>query len=577
MRILSESYLVSRYLMSDLLFFPMSMPGEMLHSRITRYHSLSGNRTTGETFRDLFGSDPFSIGMLPKQIEVLAARLPGDTESNLDELICTNTTFPLYRPFLGINQGGESATVGRSLHGVARIPRREGTIHGKAKLCPTCVQQDLLELGYAYWHRSHHLPGVSVCWRHGDSLMHTCPECSHPFFRKLRLLPSLSESCVCGWSAFAPAKVNQGAQLEKKFAEFAHELLQRNVPLISSDTLCSSYLRQCRKRGFVHGKFAGTAKLFDSIRDKYGDKGLSQMDSAYATGKHEQWIRFTSYKGQMDMPLARHLIIALHLFGSVDEFEDALKKESILQSIAGARLPTLQEKPKLGSKAQFRQKVETALAVRADATLENLWKNAYKATRWLYENDKAWLMAKLSAPKREFTEVEGVSDARDSTFAAILLAGAEDLYRISKGQKRVNLSNLQKLLPVRLPPDPSTRKSRFPLASQQVEILLESVWHFRLRRLACALADITRLNLPINTGSLDVVSSVPRPVFQAIVSFFEWDLESFARNGVDPEALLKSTGVSRDWQGPPGFNVVLGGNAYYRNKPIDGLLEKVQI
>jgi len=576
MRVLSEPYLVSRYLMSDLLFFPMSMPGEMLHSRITRYHSLSGNRTAGETFRDLFGSDPFSVGMLPKQIEVLAARLPGDTESNLDELICTNTTFPLYRPFLGINQGGENATVGRSLHDVARIPRREGTVHGKAKLCPTCVQQDLLELGYAYWHRSHHLPGVSVCWRHGDSLMHACPECSHPFFRKLRLLPSLSEPCVCGWSALAPAKANPGTQLEKKFSEFAHELLQRNVPLISSDTLCSSYLRQCKKRGFVHGKFAGTAKLFDSILDKYGDEALSQMDSAYAAGKHEQWIRFTSYKGQMDMPLARHLIIALHLFGSVDKFEDALKEESILQSIAGARLPSLQEKPKVGSKAQFRQKVETVLAVRTDVSLENLWKNAYKATRWLFEHDKAWLMAKLSTPKCESAEAEDVSDSRDSAFAAILVEGAEDLYRISKGQKRVNLSNLQKLLPVRLPPDPSTRKSRFPLASQQVELLSESVWHFRLRRLVCALADIKRLNLPINTGSIEVVSSVPASVFQAIVSFFEWDLESFARNGVDPEALLKSTGVSRDWQGPPGFNVVLGGNAYYRNKPVGGFLEKVQ-
>ncbi|KPX18954.1 Transposition protein, TnsD-related protein [Pseudomonas amygdali pv. dendropanacis] len=453
--------------MSDLLFFPNSMPGETLHSRITRYHFLSGNKTAGETFRDLFGSATFSVGMLPKQIEVLATRLPGDTESSLDELIFTNTTFPLYRPFLGINQGGDCAGAGRGLHGVARIPRREGTVHGKAKLCPTCVQQDLLELGYAYWHRSHHLPGVSVCWRHGDSLMHACPKCSHPFFRKLRLLPGLSEPCVCGWSALAPAKVNQGIQLEKKFAEFAHELLQRNLPLISSDALCSSYLRQCRKKGFVHGRLAGTAKLFDSIRDKYGDEALSQMDSAYAMGKHEQWIRFTSYKGQMDMPLARHMIIALHLFGSVDKFEEALKKESILQSVAGARLASQQEKPKVGSKAQFRQKIETVLAVRAEASLEYLWTSAYKATRWLYENDKIWLMAKISTPKREHAEVEDVSDSRDSAFAAILLEGGKDLYRISRRQKRVNLSNLQKLLPVRLPSDPSTRKSKFPLVSSE--------------------------------------------------------------------------------------------------------------
>ncbi|MFZ4966877.1 TniQ family protein [Pseudomonas sp. Mn2068] len=559
--------------MSDLLFFPMSMPDEMLHSRITRYHFLSGNRTVGETFRDLFGSDPFNVGMLPKKIEVLAARLPGATANNLDELICTNTTFPAYRPFLGISEGAEIASTGPSFIGVARIPRREGTVHCKAKLCPTCVQQDLLELGYAYWHRSHHLPGVSVCWRHGDLLMQACPRCSHPFFRKNRMLPSLSDPCVCGWSTLTPAPVRQGTQLEKKFAQFAHELLQRNLPPMSSEALCSSYLRQCKKRGFIHGRFAGTAKLFDSIRDTYGDEALSQMCSAYAAGKHEQWIRFTSHKGQMDMPLARHMIIALHLFGSADAFESALKKESILKSIAGARLHGLQVKPLVGKEAQFRQKIETLLAVRADVSLEYLWVNAYKATRWLYENDKSWLMAKLSKPKPTPVEVESATDPRDKGFAAILIEGAEEMYRISRGQKRVNITNLQNLLPINLPRHCPTRKHKFPLALEQVDLLLESVWHFRLRRLICAVDDMVRLNLPINTGSLHIVSSVANPVFHALVSLFEWDLESFAKNGVDPEALLRSTGVSRDWQGPPGFHVVLGGNAYYRNRPAIGFLE----
>lgn len=562
--------------MSDLLFFPMSMPDEMLHSRITRYHFLSGNRTVGETFRDLFDSAPFSVGILPKQIEVLAARLLGVTASNLDELICTNTTFPAYRPFLGISERAEGLAPGLSFTGVARIPRREGTVHCKAKLCLTCVQQDLLELGYAYWHRSHHLPGVSVCWRHGDLLMQACPRCSHPFFRKNRMLPSLSEPCVCGWNTLTPAPVNQGTQLEKKFAQFAHELLQRNLPPMSSDALCSSYLRQCKKRGFIHGRFAGTAKLFDSIRDTYGDETLSQMCNAYAAGKHEQWIRFTSHQGQMDMPLARHMIIALHLFGSADAFESALKKESILKSIAGARLRGLQGKPIVGKEGQFRQKVETLLAIRSDVGLEYLWLNAYKATRWLYENDKSWLMAKLSRPKLKPAEVGNTTDPRDKEFAAILIQGAEEMYRISRGQKRVNITNLQKLLPVNLPKHCPARKHKFPLALEQLDLLLESVWHFRLRRLICALDDMARLHLPINTGSLQIVSSVDNPVFHVLVSFFEWDLESFVKNGVDPEALLRSTGVSRDWQGPPGFNVVLGGNAYYRNRPASGFLENAK-
>lgn len=550
------------------------MPDEMLHSRITRYHFLSGNRTARETFRDLFGSEPFNVGMLPKKIDVLATRLPGDTERNLDDLVSTNTTFPAYRPFLGVSQEAVSATPGLSFSGVVRVPRREIMVHGKAKLCRSCVEQDLLELGYAYWHRSHHLPGVYVCWRHGDSLMHACPKCSLPFFRRLRLLPVLSEPCVCGWSALTPAVVNKGTPLERKFSEFAHELLQRNIPPHSSETLCSTYIRQCQKRGFVHGSLAGTAKLFDSIRDKYGDESLSQMDNAYAAGKHNQWIRFTHHNNQVDMPLSRHLIIAQHLFGSAEEFEHALKKEHILQGVAGVRLRTLNEKPKPGKEEKFRQKVETLLAIREHASLEYLWSNAYKATKWLYENDKPWLLRKLTAPTPAPTESEDATDPRDSAFAAILLKGAEDMYQISRGQKRVNFSNLQKLLPVSLPGDTPIRKRRFPLAAQQAESLLESVWHFRLRRIICAIDDMTRLKLPIGGGSLRAVSTVPFSAFQAIVSLFEWDLDNFEKNGVDPEAVLKSTGVSRDWQGPPGFNVVLGGNAFYRNRPEKGSRKK---
>src|SRR3546814_6015308 len=89
-----------------------------------------------------------------------------------------------------------------------------------------------------------------------------------------------------------------------------------------------------------------------SIRTKYGDEALSRMDKAYEAGKHDQWIRFRFYNGQMDMPLARHMIIAQHLFGSSDDFESALQKELILQHAAGAKLRLKLEKHQLGRKAQ---------------------------------------------------------------------------------------------------------------------------------------------------------------------------------------------------------------------------------
>lgn len=46
------------------------------------------------------------------------------------------------------------------------------------------------------------------------------------------------------------------------------------------------------------------------------------------------------------------------------------------------------------------------------------------------------------------------------------------------------------------------------------------------------------------------------------MNFFEWDLEKMTVEGVDAEALLKEAGVSRQWEGPPGYNLPMGSNAY---------------
>lgn len=565
--------------MSDLLFFPMSMPDEMLHSRITRYHYLSGNRTEAETFRDLFGSSPFGVGMLPKQINHLAARLPGVTESNLSELISSNTIFPAYRPFLGLSEGMEQEPGGPQAHEVARVPRRESTIHGKARICLSCVQQDLLEVGYSYWHRSHHLPGVLACWRHGETLIHACPKCSLPFYRKLKFLPNLSEECLCGWSPLSATVGSRCSDIELKFATFAHEILQRNMPPICSKVLCSSFTRQCKKLGFNHGGLVSTAKLIASIRDKYSDEVLSKMDRAFEQGKLNTWIRFRVYKGQIDMPLSRHLIIAHHLFGSVEKFEILLSREAIILGAAkSGSLPNNKSKSGDSSRQdQYRQKIETLLALNPDIQMEHLWTNAFKATRWLKENDGKWLAAKLSAAKREPAAIEESCDPRDQLYADTIQAALEKMYSVTKHQQRVNLSNMLKILPVRVALAPAIRKQKFPLMSEVIERSLESVWHFRLRRLIWGMVEAIKLNLPLNTNSMFRASANPLRVIFPISSFFEWDLESFAKNGIDPEALLKSTGVSHKWEGPPGYHGPLGGHAYKRKKPTNELLGRAAI
>mgnify|MGYP000094090537 FL=1 len=162
-----------------------------------------------------------------------------------------------------------------------------------------------------------------------------------------------------------------------------------------------------------------------------------------------------------------------------------------------------------------------------------------------------WLMAKLHAPKKATVKVEKSVDSRDDAYAALIEAGVDELYKVTKDPKRVNIRNLQSLLPGSLPHELDLRKQRFPLTYQQIKIHQESVWHFRLRTLVWTVSELIRMKLPVNYSTVRLTSAVSSKVFLVFCSFFEWDLESLARTGVDAEALLRSTGVSRNWEGPP--------------------------
>jgi len=536
------------------------MPDETLLSRITRYHFLSGNKTEAETFFDLFCVAPFQLSIIPKQLENLASRLPGIKESNLSELLEINTTFPAYKPFIGLSKEPSKA-LDKVLSDVARVPRREGIRNSRAKICLACVQADLIESGYAYWHRAHHVPGVTACWRHGEELLQSCPNCSHPFYRKNRLLPDLTDDCVCGWNAVKPANRLLASNEEREYAVFANDILQCNLPSVDFKVLAACYRRQAKKRGFNNGSLIGTAKLFSSICDKFGDEIISKIDLAYAAGIRRQWIRLSTTRGKIDMPLARHLLISLHLFGSAEQFEKCLAEESLLTRSVNPMVRLKERALPDSKKKLYREKISMLLEVKPGIGMDYLWVNAYQVTRWLNENDKDWLWGEITRDGKQKNSVESVVSDEDEKYAQILKSGVENLYRITQKQVRANIGNMLSLLPRKISRERATRKS-FPLVSEQLELHLESLWHFRLRRLIWTVSEIARLKLPPNSSSFKLLSTVPHLACQALINHFEWDLANMVKEGIDGEMMLRNAGVSRQWEGPPGYDMPMGGNAY---------------
>lgn len=154
--------------------FPTLYEDELLYSGIARYHLNSGNRTQKQTIEDLFGDRLVCASTdLPSHLEVLAAKINNQYSS--EHLIQNHTLFPYYTRFLSQNKidqvimmmkkGAAQGEVHASLGLLATNVKAPKYL----KYCRECYKAEL-KVCEPYWHRSHQLPGVSVCPYHKHPL-----------------------------------------------------------------------------------------------------------------------------------------------------------------------------------------------------------------------------------------------------------------------------------------------------------------------------------------------------------------------------------------------------------------------
>jgi hypothetical protein len=93
-----------------------------------------------------------------------------------ETLIQIATTVPYYTRFRTPSVSARILKLarGNSSYGVAQaLGMAKTTIYTPPprRSCYQCAQDDIAELGYAYWRRDHQLPGVLVCPKHGKLLL----------------------------------------------------------------------------------------------------------------------------------------------------------------------------------------------------------------------------------------------------------------------------------------------------------------------------------------------------------------------------------------------------------------------
>lgn len=165
-----------------LAYFPTLYEDELLYSGIARYHMNSGNKTQKQTIEDLFGDVWVCASAdFPSHIGALVSKI--DDLYSSEQLIRDHTLFPYYTHFMSKSRIMQVEMLMKGITDQGAIYANLGLAATKIKtpkylrFCRECFKAES-EICEPYWHRSHQLPGVSICPLHKQPLILSDVECS---------------------------------------------------------------------------------------------------------------------------------------------------------------------------------------------------------------------------------------------------------------------------------------------------------------------------------------------------------------------------------------------------------------
>lgn len=312
-----------------LLSVPLPFPDETFPSWIARYHILSGDPSPTRTVTRLFGTPAFGVtSNLPCHLEHFFKQLPEGLMAGVDEMIDQLTLLPYYRPFLKPSAlaGIKDAMAFGGRGGVAtKVSFARNTILKTwfARFCPVCIQEDLRRFGQPYWHRSHQLPGVTVCARHGCLLLERCRSCQHEIGQYNHLyLPHL----VCINGHRLTEQVDYVARDDRRLllASISDALLQSTMGPIPLENIRRAYLVGLIGKGLaVSSKKILQKNFHETFEAFYGAGFLATLGLPLQKSYCNDWLAHMRTAVRSPHPV-KHLLVIGFLFGSWENFIDAM-------------------------------------------------------------------------------------------------------------------------------------------------------------------------------------------------------------------------------------------------------------
>lgn len=506
-------------------FFPTPYPDELLYSICARYHQRSGHTSVGQTMREWFGSrQAAAVVDLPTRLQSVLDQLSPQTLHTARSLINSHTMFPLYRPFLPKNRvkrilrmmAGESRpgnvhmTAGQTASGV--LPLKY------LRFCPSCISDDELEYGEAYWHRSHQLPGVRVCNLHESWLVDS----------------DIAVGGFCSRQALVPLgpKVQAHPEVLNEERYFCHHSwLAKTAYCLLNDPcyeqaighleLRRRYIYSLHRQGLASAAGRIEAqKLMGGFLKCYGEDFLAGLHCGSTRYHSDTWLLTLVRKYRKTSHPLHHLLLVKFLgFDIEDLLLGKPTREKRVDVKTGQRSQKQPSKRTSGDEANL---------VNNAAELErrrDYWLNISKAHpdlgtkalrqlqradyAWLYRNDRTWL--KEHSPKQAPLVPKKRIDwqERDVHLSRLIEQVAEAIKLLPGRPNRITTARITKGLGHMA--SQCKKLDRLPEARTVLTAVVETKAEFVIRRMHWAVEQLQQYGEPIRAYKVEKKAGL-RPV-----------------------------------------------------------------
>lgn len=463
-------------------FFPAPESGEPIHSGISRCARRSGISAT-DLLVNLTGtrSRATLLGMLPTCLNELAQRLPEcHPWTDTTYTVLNHTSLPFLTYFCG--QGAKSAAIklltsadrALSVYGFLGLAQYPTSGWRRVHLwCADCIAEDVKDLGFAYYHREHQVPGVLVCWKHHVVLSCGCKVCgANPIPGCSLKMPG---ECLCESRATPLPIVKPSLDSMERLIWIAEQ---------SAYILSSKWLHSCPRRllasaldlrEFSRGDDPAYRKIALAMKQHYGIECLRFLgyQALRPDGEPSPWIQ-GSLRGSREerrTPTPALLLLLGLGVDSVRQFESGQRDENVkVNRSVDPPMPTPEES-----------------GIQSDASLTSVHET-FK-TRSHRNADRSEQDRQLANAIRRRAQELMESPCRPT--------------RISKTSLLKYLGQLSKF---------TIRKAKYPLTAKALEETSESRRQFLERKIYWGLKQMKAENLPVSMNVFRRLITTPAPV-----------------------------------------------------------------